>query len=188
MLPICRSMVEPLFTREHIETMRPHIQETVDSLLKALIKNGCEKPVDLVEKFSLPVPSYVSFAILVHGELEILVLRSGVARKRSSTGSSEFQLMTLNISPNAMPSDLMAAQPRLLQATPTSMCSLLFHSSCCGMANWKVVMTFRELLDYMGKLVDKRVIKPENDLISKLVVEQVRPTSLMPRVCLDAHN
>ena len=31
----------------------------------------------------------------------------------------------------------------------------------------------RELLDYFGKLVDKRVAKPENDMISKLVVEQV---------------
>lgn len=32
----------------------------------------------------------------------------------------------------------------------------------------------RELLNYIGKLVDQRVAKPENDLISKLVVEQVR--------------
>jgi len=32
----------------------------------------------------------------------------------------------------------------------------------------------RELLDYMGRLVDKRKEKPENDLISKLVEEQVR--------------
>jgi len=52
-------MVEPLFTREHVETMRPHIQQTVDSLLDAMIEEGCEKPVDLVEKFALPVPSYV---------------------------------------------------------------------------------------------------------------------------------
>ena len=31
----------------------------------------------------------------------------------------------------------------------------------------------RELLDYIGKLVDMRVAKPKSDLISKLVVEQV---------------
>jgi nitric oxide reductase len=55
-----RGMVEPLFTREHIEGMRPHIQQTVDSLLDALIKEGGDKPVDLVDKFALPVPSYVS--------------------------------------------------------------------------------------------------------------------------------
>lgn len=46
--------------REHIEGMRPHIQQVVGSLLDALVKNGGTKPVDLVEKFSLPVPSYVS--------------------------------------------------------------------------------------------------------------------------------
>lgn len=32
----------------------------------------------------------------------------------------------------------------------------------------------RELLDYLGDLVDQRVAKPLDDLISKLVVEQVR--------------
>jgi nitric oxide reductase len=53
-------MVAPLFTKEHIDGMRPHIQETVDSLLDALLKEGGKKPVDLVEKFALPVASYVS--------------------------------------------------------------------------------------------------------------------------------
>lgn len=32
---------------------------------------------------------------------------------------------------------------------------------------------FRELLKYIGGLVDKRMEKPEKDLISKLVTEQV---------------
>lgn len=53
-------MVEPLFTPEHVEAMRPHIQQTVDSLLDAMIKEARGKPVDIVEKFALPVPSYVS--------------------------------------------------------------------------------------------------------------------------------
>jgi len=57
-------MVEPLFTHEKIEAMRPHIQKTVDSLLDVMVKEGCEKPVDLVDKFALPVPSYVSPSIL----------------------------------------------------------------------------------------------------------------------------
>jgi nitric oxide reductase len=52
-------MVEPLFTRKHIEGMRPHIQETVDTLLESMIQGGCKEPVDLVEKFALPVPSHV---------------------------------------------------------------------------------------------------------------------------------
>lgn len=56
-------MIEPIFTREHIAAMRPHIQKTVDSLLDNMIKEGGEKPVELVEKFSLPVPSFVSSSI-----------------------------------------------------------------------------------------------------------------------------
>jgi fungal nitric oxide reductase len=54
-----RSMVEPLFTKEHINSIRPQIQKTVDSLLDEVIKQGGSKAVDLVEKFALPVPSYV---------------------------------------------------------------------------------------------------------------------------------
>ena len=53
-------MVEPFFSREHVNAMRPHIQETIDNLLDAIVRDGSEKPIDFVEKFSLPVPSYVS--------------------------------------------------------------------------------------------------------------------------------
>lgn len=35
--------------------------------------------------------------------------------------------------------------------------------------------SFRELLDYLANLVDKRSEQPKDDLISKLVVEQLRP-------------
>jgi cytochrome P450 len=55
-------MVEPLFVKEHVQTMRPYIQKTVDDLLDAMVAKGCETPVDLVDKFALPVPSYVSNA------------------------------------------------------------------------------------------------------------------------------
>jgi fungal nitric oxide reductase len=54
-----RRMVESFFTRQHVESQRPYIQKTVDELLDAMIAKGCEKPVDLVENFALPVPSYV---------------------------------------------------------------------------------------------------------------------------------
>ena len=33
----------------------------------------------------------------------------------------------------------------------------------------------KELLDYIGNLVDQRLAKPEDNLISKLAVEQVKP-------------
>jgi hypothetical protein len=60
---ICsRSMVASFFTPEHINSMRPQIQNTVDFFLKEMIKAGCEKPVDLVEKFSLLIPSRVSLS------------------------------------------------------------------------------------------------------------------------------
>ena len=55
-----RSMVEPLFTHAHIDSLRPAIQKTVNELLDQMLREGGEKPVDLVEKFALPVPSYVS--------------------------------------------------------------------------------------------------------------------------------
>lgn len=55
-----RSMVEPLFVCDTVEKLRPHIQKTVDDLLDNMIKVGCKEPVDLVEKFSLSVPSHVS--------------------------------------------------------------------------------------------------------------------------------
>jgi hypothetical protein len=54
-------MIESVFSREAIERMRPGIQNTVDTLLDDMIKDGCKNPVDVVEKLALPVASYVSF-------------------------------------------------------------------------------------------------------------------------------
>lgn len=39
--------------------MKPYIQRTVDQLLDQMVAKGCEEPVDLIENFALPVPSYV---------------------------------------------------------------------------------------------------------------------------------
>lgn len=54
-----RNMVAQAFTKEHIESKRPEIQATVNRYLDEMIKGGCKEPVDLVEKFALPVPSEV---------------------------------------------------------------------------------------------------------------------------------
>lgn len=54
-----RGMISDLFTYEHIETMRPKIRETVSQLLDEMLKKYDGQPIDLVEHFSLPVPSYV---------------------------------------------------------------------------------------------------------------------------------
>lgn len=53
-------MVEPFFTEDHVESLRPYIKETVHGLLNDMVAKGCAEPVDLVENFALPVPSYVS--------------------------------------------------------------------------------------------------------------------------------
>lgn len=58
-----RSMVEPLFVADHVETMKPYIQKTVDQLLDQMVARGCQEPIDLIENFALPVPSYVSESI-----------------------------------------------------------------------------------------------------------------------------
>ncbi|RDW79372.1 hypothetical protein BP6252_04010 [Coleophoma cylindrospora] len=105
-----RSMIAPLFTQQHIDSMRPQIQNTVDSLLNEMIEAGGEPPVDVAEKFALPVASYYA-AIRANGS-----------------------------------------------ATATE----------ASLAN-------QALLDYLAKLVDKKIQTPENDLISKLVLEQLKP-------------
>jgi nitric oxide reductase len=39
-------------------------------------------------------------------------------------------------------------------------------------------MPNRELLDYLASLVDKRLEEPQDDLISKLCTEQVKPGNI----------
>ncbi|QSS55252.1 cytochrome P450 [Histoplasma capsulatum var. duboisii H88] len=123
-----RNMVASLFTRESSETMRPHIQATADALLDEMIKQGCEKPVDLVEKFALPLPSYIIYGILGVPKEDLAYLTECNAVR--SNGSST--------------------------------------AAAASNAN-------KELLDYIGNLADKRLEKPGNDMISKLVVEQLKP-------------
>lgn len=108
--------------------MRPHIQKTVDTLLDAMIEEGGAKPVDFVNKFALPVPSYIIYGILgvPFKDLEYLTQSNAIRSNGSATATE------------------------------------------ASNAN-------KELLDYIGNLVDQRLAKPEDDLISKLVVEQVKP-------------
>jgi len=68
-------MVEPLFTSEAVAKLRTHIQKTVDNLLDKMIKEGSSQPVDLVEKFALPLPSYVSPPLTKNWQLKLTTLR-----------------------------------------------------------------------------------------------------------------
>ncbi|KAL0936800.1 cytochrome p450 55a3 [Colletotrichum truncatum] len=123
-----RSMVEPLFITEHVETMKPYIQKTIDQLLDQMIQKGCDEPVDLIENFALPVPSYIIYTILgvPFEDLEYLTQQNAIRTNGSGTA---------------------------LQAQAAN----------------------QELLDYLANLVDKRSEEPKDDLISKLVVEQLKP-------------
>lgn len=124
-----RGMVEPLFTQEHVNKLQPYIQKTVDDLLDALKAKGCaDGPVDLVQEFALPVPSYIIYTILgvPFHDLKFLTEQNAIRTNGSATAR---------------------------EASSAS----------------------RELLQYLADLVDKRSEEPKDDLISKLVVEQVKP-------------
>ncbi|GLE52605.1 cytochrome P450 [Mycobacterium montefiorense] len=57
-----RRMMTTNFTFRRCESMRPHIQETVDHYLGQMIDGGA--PADLVREFALPVPSLVIALLL----------------------------------------------------------------------------------------------------------------------------
>ncbi|KAL2278191.1 hypothetical protein FJTKL_14610 [Diaporthe vaccinii] len=123
-----RSMVGPLFVADHVETMKPYIQKTVDQLLDQMVARGCQEPIDLIENFALPVPSYIIYTILgvPFEDLEYLTQQNAIRSNGSGTA---------------------------LQAQAAN----------------------QELLGYLTNLVDKRSAQPKEDLISRLVVEQLRP-------------
>ncbi|KAK1673199.1 cytochrome P450 55A3 [Colletotrichum godetiae] len=123
-----RGMVEPLFLRDHVASMKPYIEKTVNGLLERMVEQGCDEPVDLIDKFAVPVPSYIIYTILgvPFEDLEYLTQQNAIRTNGSGTA---------------------------LQAQSAN----------------------QELLNYLAKLVDQRNIEPKDDLISKLVVEQLRP-------------
>ncbi|KAK3320329.1 cytochrome P450 [Cercophora scortea] len=127
-----RGMVEGMFTPEHVKTLGPYIQKTVNDLLDSLRAKGCaDGPVDLIQHFALPVPSYIIYTILgvPFEDLEFLTMQSSIRSNGSATARE------------------------------------------ASAAN-------QELLSYLTRLVDKRIEEPKNDLVSKLVVEQVNPGHL----------
>lgn len=85
-----RSMIESLFTREHIDGMRPHIQKTVDTLLADMIKGGCKTPVDVVEKLALPTASYTIYGILgvPFEDLQYLTQQAAIRSNGSATATA----------------------------------------------------------------------------------------------------
>lgn len=83
-----RSMVEPWFTPEKVQSMQPYIDKTVNDLLERMKAKGCASgPVDFVEEFALPVPSYIIYTILgvPFEDLEFLTHQNAVRTNGSST-------------------------------------------------------------------------------------------------------
>ncbi|KAF4964748.1 hypothetical protein FSARC_7347 [Fusarium sarcochroum] len=83
-----RGMVEPIFTSEAVKKLQPYIQKTVDDLLEALNQKGCaDGPVDLVQEFALPVPSYIIYTILgvPFNDLQYLTQQNAIRTNGSST-------------------------------------------------------------------------------------------------------
>ena len=124
-----RSMLEDAFTAEAVAKMRPMMQQRVDSILDKMIEEGCEKPVDFVEKFATPVPTQVVYKILGVPEEDIESL-SQDSEVRTSTSRNAAETSNTN------------------------------------------------LQDYMTKLTEKRIAKPGDDLVSKLVKEQYQRGTL----------
>ena len=81
-------MVESLFSEHRIKAMQPYIQTTVDTLLSAMIeKRQPGRPIDLVQEFALPVPSYIIYTILgvPFEDLEFLTAQNAIRTNGSAT-------------------------------------------------------------------------------------------------------
>jgi nitric oxide reductase len=129
---IQRGMVNAMFTREHVESLRPQIQEIVDVCIHTMVAKGCKEPVDLVENFSLIVPCQVIYRLLGIPDKDMGFLSSCNAVRTSGSATSK-------------------------EAANAS----------------------KELTDYVSQLVSSKENEPTEDLISKLIVEQLRPGHLM---------
>ncbi|OIK01016.1 cytochrome P450 [Streptomyces monashensis] len=71
-----RRMVSGVFTIKRVEAMRPAVQELVDGFIDRLLDGP--KPVDLVQAFSLPIPSLVISELLgvPYGDHEFFQINS----------------------------------------------------------------------------------------------------------------
>lgn len=80
-------MVESLFSEDRVESMKPYIQKTVNDLLDQMTAGGCTDSVDFVEKFALPVPSYIIYTILgvPFEDLEYLTQQNAIRTNGSAT-------------------------------------------------------------------------------------------------------
>lgn len=152
-----RSMVESIFTKQHIDSMRPKIQGTVNSLLGKMIAEGGSEPFDFVEKFALPVPSYVQPPFST-----IIMLTADFQRRSRLTSMKQIIYSILGVP---------------LEDLPKLTNFAAIRSNGSGTAT-EASNANVALLSYMDSLVTARLSSPKSDLISLLVKEQLLPGHL----------
>ncbi|KAF2137444.1 uncharacterized protein K452DRAFT_321839 [Aplosporella prunicola CBS 121167] len=86
---IQRAMVADTFSFENVQKMRPQIRKTVNDLLDAMLAKYDGAPIDLVENFALPVPSYTIYSILgvPLADLPYLTQQAAIRSNGSATAS-----------------------------------------------------------------------------------------------------
>jgi cytochrome P450 len=120
------------FTVKRLASMRPRIQQIVDESIDSMLAIE-DRPVDLVQAFSLPVPSLVICELLgvPYADHDFFQDRSGRLLRRTTTLEEREQVVA-------------------------------------------------DVREYLGKLVDAKQARPEDDLISRLIAKQ-RETGVLDR-------
>ncbi|KAJ3078019.1 hypothetical protein HK102_004794 [Quaeritorhiza haematococci] len=88
-----RGTVEPFFSPEAIQSMRPRIQKTVDENIQQLLDMGCKEPVDFVDKFAMRIPYLIIAEMLgvPPQDMEHLIRQTAVRASGSSTAREASQ-------------------------------------------------------------------------------------------------
>lgn len=91
-----RRMLAMEFTARRIRELRPHIQETVDGLIHAMLAGP--RPVDLVSALAVPVPTTTLCQLLgVPPEARELIERSAAAQLRRAVSAPERQQVSAEL-------------------------------------------------------------------------------------------
>nr|OQO23714.1 Cytochrome P450 55A3 [Rachicladosporium sp. CCFEE 5018] len=84
-----RKMVEFAFSVRHVDSLRPQIQSTADNLVDAMVAKSGTGPIDFVEQYALPLPSYTIYRILgvPLEDLEFLTQQNAIRSNGSATAT-----------------------------------------------------------------------------------------------------
>ncbi|KAL8940052.1 MAG: hypothetical protein Q9216_003026 [Gyalolechia sp. 2 TL-2023] len=83
-----RNMFESFFNPEAVQRLQPMIQETVETTLDAMIKKGCQKPVDFIHNFAEPIPIQIIYKILGIPEEDVESLSHHSEARMNTSGNA----------------------------------------------------------------------------------------------------